>query len=612
MLFCIFYMRKIIINIFLSLVPLFSVGQEDSLIVVAASVVQCVQKNHTIGLVKLDTTLNNCHYFYPNYSDFVLSNGNFGAPIISLEWKFDYDWNFRFQDNYSYYELGISPYILSNVPYTRLFYSNGTNEEQYVNVIHSQRIKEGWNITAELDKINSTGFYSNQKTDNTIANISSSYISDNKKFIQLSNYRFTRYSGKENGGILNDLDFENNRTSKQYISVQLEDASNVIREHEAEVFNYIKLGESDTASSNRYGYLLNKLLLLDVNQTYKDSDADSIYYSSVIPNAVYLMKDSVQNNLTQTSIGWQNFDPIHPKNQILVTVDLGYEIRNYFVNEFSKNLQSAFISGSLAANSGNRIIGELNVSVRNNLLGYPTNKVNINGLLGYKIDSLQGTKLWLSGFFDRSSPNYRNYLNWSSAKNINEIETLGLGLNYKNDRLNNLTDLNFISLKNAVYFDSLFQVSQYEGSTGLLKARFRQNFRFKKLYFNTSLLYQKILGKDVFRVPELTVFSSLYFESFLFQKATLMRFGLDFYYNTAYYANGYFPMYRSFYIQDEKKIGNYPYFDIYIAAQIRMARVYVKISHMNSGFMGNTYYASPNYPIADRMLRLGVDWTFWN
>jgi len=605
-------MRKIFINIFLSLVPFFSVGQEDSLITVKSSIVQCVHKTHTIVLDELDTTLNNCHYFYPNYSDFVLSNGNFGAPIISLEWNFDNDWHFRFQDNYSYYELGMTPYMLSNVPFTKLFYSNGTNEEQYVNVIHSQRIKKGWNITAELDKINSTGFYSKQKTDNTIANISSLYISDNKRFIQLSNYRFTRYSGKENGGILNDLDFENNKTSKQYISTQLDDASNVIRGHEAEVFNYIKLGESDTVSSNRFGYLLNRVLLLEVNQTYKDSNADSLYYSSVIPNAGYVVKDSSHNKSIQTSIGWQNFDPIHPKKQILVTVDLGYEIRNYFVNEFSNNLQSAFISGSLAANSGNRIMGELNGSVRNNLLGYPTNKVNINGLLGCKIDSLQGTNLWLSGFFDRSSPNYRNYVNWSSAKNLNEIQTLGLGLNYKNDRLNNITALNFISLKNAVYFDSLVQVSQHEESTGLLKASVRQNFRFKKLYFNASLLYQKILGKDVFRVPELTVFSSLYFESFLFQKATLMRLGVDFYYNTAYYANGYFPMYRSFYIQDEKKIGNYPYFDIYITAQIKKARVYAKISHMNSGFSGNTYYASPHYPMADRMLRLGVDWTFWN
>ena len=474
-------MRKIIINIFLSLVPFFLAGQEDSLIAVKSSIVQCVHKKHAIVLVELDTTLNNCHYFYPNYSDFVLSNGNFGAPIISLEWNFDNDWHFRFQDNYSYYELGMSPYMLSNVPYTKLFYSNGTNEEQYVNVIHSQRIKKGWNITAELDKINSTGFYSKQKTDNTIANISSAYISDNKRFVQLSNYSLVRYSGKENGGILNDLNFENNITGKQYISTKLDDASNIIRRHEVELFNYVKLGEPDTVISNRFGYLLNRVLLLDVNQIYKDSNADSLYYYSVIPNAGYVVKDSLHNKSIQTSIGWQNFNPIHPKKQILVTVDLGYENRNYFVNEVNNNLQSGFISGSLAANTKNSVIGELNGSILSNLLGYPTNKVNINGILGCKIDSLHGTKLWFSGFFDRSSPNYRSYLNWSSEKNINEIQTLGLGLNYKNDRLNNITALNFISLKNAVYFDSLFQVSQYEESTGLLKASIRQNFRFKKL-----------------------------------------------------------------------------------------------------------------------------------
>ncbi len=72
------------------------------------------------------------------------------------------------------------------------------------------------------------------------------------------------------------------------------------------------------------------------------------------------------------------------------------------------------------------------------------------------------------------------------------------------------------------------------------------------------------------------------------------------------------PMLRSFYIQDQELVGNYPYFDFYVAAKVKSARVFVKLSHINSGFSGTGYYAAPNYPMADRMLRLGVDWTFWN
>ena len=605
-------MRKIIINIFLLIVSYVSLGQYDSSIIVNRSIVQYVLKTNEIVIAELDTTLSDYHYFYPNYSDFVLSNGNIGAPIVSLEWNFNSDWYFRFQDNYSYYESSLTSYLISNVPYTKLFYSNGTNEEQYVNFIHSQRIMKGWNLTTELDKINSTGFYSNQKTDNTIGYISSSYISDNNKFIQLSNYKFIRYSGKENGGLLNDVDFESNESDKQYITTRLDDASNVIRSHEIQMFNYIKLNAADTVTSNRYGYLLNKILLSDAKQTYRDGHADSIYYSSFSSISASEGMDSLHNKLMRTSIGWQNFNPIDPSQQSLLAVDLGYEFRDYFLNKVVGSLQSAFISGSLSANSNSRIIAELNGTWRKNLLGNPTDNINVNGSIGCKVDSLQETKLWISAFFDQSSPNYRNYLNSPLTYNLNETQTLGLGLNYKNFKLNNITALNFISLSNSVYFDSLFQVTQYEKSCGLLKATIKQNFRFEKLYLNVKLLYQKVLGRDVFRVPELTVFGSLYFESFLFQHATLMRLGVDVYYNSSYYGNGYIPIYRSFYFQDEKRIGNYPYFDIYITAKIKRARVYAKISHINSGFSGNSYYASPNYPMADRMLRLGVDWTFWN
>ena len=146
----------------------------------------------------------------------------------------------------------------------------------------------------------------------------------------------------------------------------------------------------------------------------------------------------------------------------------------------------------------------------------------------------------------------------------------------------------------------------------MLKASIKQHLGFRKFHLQVNLLYQKVLGEDVFRVPEFVAFSSLCFESYLFKKSALMKMGIDFYYNTAFYGNGYLPIYRSFYFQNDKQIGNYSYFDVFITTQIKKARVYAKVSHVNSGLMGNTYYASPNYPMQDRMLRLGVDWTFWD
>jgi hypothetical protein len=84
------------------------------------------------------------------------------------------------------------------------------------------------------------------------------------------------------------------------------------------------------------------------------------------------------------------------------------------------------------------------------------------------------------------------------------------------------------------------------------------------------------------------------------------------FYTSAYYANAYMPATGQFYIQTEKKYGDYPFIDFFINAQIKTVRIFIKVDHLNSGLMGNYYMLTPHYPMSDRAFKFGISWRFFD
>ena len=87
--------------------------------------------------------------------------------------------------------------------------------------------------------------------------------------------------------------------------------------------------------------------------------------------------------------------------------------------------------------------------------------------------------------------------------------------------------------------------------------------------------------------------------------------GLDVSFFTSYYANAYMPALGLYYLQNEKKIGNYPFIDFFFNMKIKRARIFFKTEHVNSGFMG-AYYLAPHIPAPDRCIKLGINWAFYD
>ena len=90
-----------------------------------------------------------------------------------------------------------------------------------------------------------------------------------------------------------------------------------------------------------------------------------------------------------------------------------------------------------------------------------------------------------------------------------------------------------------------------------------------------------------------------------------MQTGVVFNYFTKYYGNDYNPVIGEFFVQDAKKIGGYPLFDLFVNARIRQTRFYLKAEHINALFSKSDYYSAPNNPYRDFVIRFGLVWNFF-
>jgi hypothetical protein len=52
--------------------------------------------------------------------------------------------------------------------------------------------------------------------------------------------------------------------------------------------------------------------------------------------------------------------------------------------------------------------------------------------------------------------------------------------------------------------------------------------------------------------------------------------------------------------------------DFFINAKVQQTRIYLKAEHFNSSFSAPTYYAAPEYPYRDFIVRFGLVWNFFS
>jgi hypothetical protein len=157
--------------------------------------------------------------------------------------------------------------------------------------------------------------------------------------------------------------------------------------------------------------------------------------------------------------------------------------------------------------------------------------------------------------------------------------------------------------------------AQHNGSIQILSATLQQNFKLGPLHWDNHITYQLSGDKKIIPLPDLNIFSDLYFK-FVYYKRLHMEVGANALYFTRYAAPGYCPAVGSFHLQNDacvQQVGGYPLLSGYVNCMLRGVRFYVMYYHFNDGLISNRdSFIVPGYPANPGMVNFGLSWTFYD
>ena len=220
---------------------------------------------------------------------------------------------------------------------------------------------------------------------------------------------------------------------------------------------------------------------------------------------------------------------------------------------------------------------------------------------------------------------YVNY-NWQNTETFENERINGLSFDLESSVWGSLS-AKFTTLDNYTYFTFDPSTTLTEGSeqanikpfqetnsVNHLKVKYNKELRLGGFALNNTIMYQNVeQTNNVLNVPQLVTRNTLYFSSHVFKKAMFLQTGVTFKYFTSYTMDAYNPVLGEFYIQNTEKLGGYPMLDFFINAKVQQTRIFLKAEHFNSSFGDtNSFYAAPNYPYRDFVIRFGLVWNFFS
>lgn len=560
--------------------------------------------------------------------NYFVSLGNIGSAhenmIYSPFLKSGFDYGLHSYDKFLFHNDSIHHYWVGR-PYTQLYYIMGSKKEQNLHIDHSQNVASWFNVGLRFRYIHSPGFYSNQKTDDKNFVFKTRFQTRNYRYMILANYIHNKLKLEENGGIIYDTVFEDNtETTRKNIAINLNTANNIIKENTYAIKQSFKI-------SKRHRFRLPLAYDSIGIPEQKKNSLGNISLSSVYSRTTHLYQQELQDNngfysytydslnptydstfisKLENEFSWTNAD--NAKQQLLtfnfalkyIYAETTIDTIKRFYSQLIPTGEMAFtISDKLKLDfhadmvTGNTYVGNYNLSGKLSFFSKLGN-------LEYKItNALQDAGRF---YIFYSSNNFR----WD-----NDFRKQSYFINAFTYRYKKLqAGFNLINIGSFVYFDSLGLPNQVEEGKGLsiFNVHIRKLFKVGNWSFDGRVIYQKASNTEAVRVPEFVGDLSIYYTKDLFKQAAILQTGIDAVYNTSYHAYAYMPATRSFYIQNNKEVGNYIYADVFLNLQIKRARLFLKYINLGSLFNYYSYYTVPSYPMKDHGFRFGISWMFYD
>ena len=228
---------------------------------------------------------------------------------------------------------------------------------------------------------------------------------------------------------------------------------------------------------------------------------------------------------------------------------------------------------------------------------------------------------------------YRHYQSkyaWWDNDNLNKQLTNRIGATLQSRKLDLSLSADAYNINHYTYFSTqcadivnpqgdvtttlATSVAQSSKSINLLVVSLDKNFRFGKVNWENSLIYQTTSDKYALPLPAITLYTNLFLK-FKIAHVLATELGVDMRYFTKYYAPTYSVALGQYATQPDDqlvKVGNHPVLSAYVNFHLKHTRFYLMVSHFNYSKEGGTTFLAPHYPINPLVIRFGLSWNFFN
>ncbi|WP_369615087.1 putative porin [Flavobacterium sp. CFS9] len=536
--------------------------------------------------------------------------------------------------HFNYMQADQINYYSAATPLTELFFNTTINKGQNVDSFITLNTSKNLNFSIAYKGLRSEGDYINQLVSAGNFRFTTSYATTDKRYAINAHYTYQDISNEENGGITTPTDFESDNKdykNRQRLQVYLTDAKSFLKGRRL-FFDHAFRVNPKNGNNNLY-------VTHQFNYENKLFEYNQATLTSTVGNGTTFQRFG-DSYVTSGINDKTKYERLYNKAGLAYENSLLGKF-NFFVDDYRSNYEYG------------RIIVRADKSVVPDNLFVQIN--NFGGQYEYQKNKWNGRFLYSRSITNQSLSNLDAKLRYDMTdkiqfdfryRNINKLPNNNFNLyqssyteynwshNFKNEKINSLSanvstpwlnaEVQYTVLNDHLYFRDkstdaqaaahiqIIEPAQYGNAINYLEIKASREFKFGRFALDNTLLYQKVGQSDlILNVPDFVTRNTFYYSGYFFKKALYMQSGVVFNYFTKYYGNDYNPVIGEFFVQNDKKIGGYPLFDLFLNARIRQTRFYFKAEHINALFSKSDYYSAPNNPYRDFVIRFGLVWNFF-
>ena len=542
------------------------------------------------------------------------------------------------------------------IPMTLLSYNFGGNKksnQDRLRAIFAGNVNRRIGVGANLDYLYSKGSYESQAAKDFNFGFTTYYNGD--RYQVQAFYNHYNMLNKENGGITNDLYILDpaelqggvNKIDPKNIPTRLSAAHTKVWGQELYINQAFNLGfwkeeaVNDTLTREVYVPVTKFLWTFDYqNARHKFSNTNATQAQDFWQN--FYLNSKETNDKTsywkmQNTLGVQLIEGFQKWAKFGLSAYASYEIRKYTQMTDSVTMLSPLPDGltplpqevTIDPNGtqnllwvGGRITKQqgsiltYNADAKFGLIGDVIGDIDISGDIATRFKLFGDTvSIKANGHFRNTAQPYliQHYIsnNFAWDNDFGKTRSFKVGGELTIPWTRTIISAGFENIQNHVYFDKNGLPAQEKDNIQVFSATLLQRIKFGIWNWDNSITYQTSSKSEVIPIPTLAIYSNMYlfFKAF---KDLYVQFGVDCNYYTRYYAPVYQPATMTFHIQDEMKIGNYPFMNVYLTCKLKKTRFFVMFSHVNQGWFSKEYFSMPHYPLNPRRLQFGISVDFAN